>query len=84
MLPVTHGVQFTRLHVLLYTIVLVAVTLLPFASGMSGLFYLGGALRARRGFPRYAWQITAITAISSRARPSVIRSSICRCCSPRC
>ena len=40
MLPVTHGVEFTRLHVLLYTVILCLVTLLPFMTGMSGLIYL--------------------------------------------
>lgn len=44
MLPVTHGVEYTRLQVLLYTIIMVAVTLLPFATGMSGVVYLGGVL----------------------------------------
>ncbi|MDH5180132.1 MAG: heme o synthase, partial [Gammaproteobacteria bacterium] len=44
MLPVTHGVEYTRLHTLLYTIILVAVTLLPFVTGMSGMLYLLGAL----------------------------------------
>jgi len=44
MLPVTHGVAYTRLHVLLYTILLVAVTLMPFLTRMSGLIYLGAAL----------------------------------------
>lgn len=44
MLPVTHGVEYTRLHALLYTIILVAVTLLPFVTGMSGVLYLVGAL----------------------------------------
>ncbi len=44
MLPVTHGEAFTRLHLLLYTLVLVATTLLPVATGMAGLFYLGSAL----------------------------------------
>jgi len=44
MLPVTHGVEHTRLHVLLYTVLLVLVTLLPFMTGMSGLIYLAGAL----------------------------------------
>ena len=44
MLPVTHGVAFTRLHILLYTVILFAVSLLPFASGMSGPLYLGGAV----------------------------------------
>jgi len=44
MLPVTHGEAFTRLHLLLYTLLLTAATLLPFASGMAGYFYLGAAL----------------------------------------
>lgn len=44
MLPVTHGDEFTLLHMLLYTIILVAVTLMPFVMGMSGLIYLLGAL----------------------------------------
>ncbi|MCC7082502.1 MAG: protoheme IX farnesyltransferase [Burkholderiales bacterium] len=44
MLPVTHGDRFTRLSVLLYTIILTAVTLLPFATRMSGLVYLACVL----------------------------------------
>jgi protoheme IX farnesyltransferase len=44
MLPVTYGAEFTRLHVLLYTLILVLVTLLPFLTGMSGLIYLAAAL----------------------------------------
>jgi len=44
MLPVTHGIEFTRLHVLLYTIILIVVTLLPFVVGMSGLIYLAATL----------------------------------------
>lgn len=44
MLPVTHGVAFTRLHVLLYTIILVLVTLLPWLTGMCGLVYLLAAI----------------------------------------
>jgi len=44
MLPVTHGVAHTRLHVLLYTVLLVLVTLLPYLTGMSGLIYLAVAL----------------------------------------
>lgn len=43
MLPVTHGVKYTALHIMLYTLVLVAVSLLPFATGLSGLIYLVGA-----------------------------------------
>ena len=54
MLPVTHGVEFTRWHVLAYTILLQIVTLLPWLTGMSGLFYLGGALILGAGFLYYA------------------------------
>jgi len=44
MLPVTHGVPFTRLQVVLYTLLLTSVTLMPFVTGMSGLIYLATAL----------------------------------------
>ena len=44
MLPVTHGEEFTRLQTLFYTLILTAVTLLPFATAMAGFFYLGAAL----------------------------------------
>jgi heme o synthase len=44
MLPVTHGIPFTRLQVVLYTLLLTAVTLMPFVTGMSGLIYLATAL----------------------------------------
>ena len=54
MLPVTHGVEFTRLHVLLYTILLLVVSVLPFVMHMSGVFYLGGALALGAGFLYYA------------------------------
>jgi protoheme IX farnesyltransferase len=54
MLPVTHGVEYTRLHVLLYTVLLVVVTLMPFLTGMSGLLYLAAALVLNAGFLYYA------------------------------
>jgi len=54
MLPVTHGVAYTRLQVLLYTVLLVVVTLLPFLTGMSGLIYLATALVLNTGFLYYA------------------------------
>ena len=57
MLPVTHGVQYTRWQILFYTVLLVAVTVLPWATGMSGLFYLGGALVLGVVFVWYAWQL---------------------------
>jgi protoheme IX farnesyltransferase len=54
MLPVTHGVPFTRLQILLYTIMLIVVSVLPFVFKMSGLFYLAGALLLGGGFLYYA------------------------------
>ena len=57
MLPVTHGSEFTRLHVLLYTLVLFAATLLPFMQGMSGPIYLAAALVLGAMFTGYAWRL---------------------------
>ena len=57
MLPVTHGDRFTRLHVLLYTVILVAVTLLPFSTRMSGLIYLAAAAGLGGLFLIYAVRI---------------------------
>ena len=54
MLPVTHGEEFTRLQILLYTIILVAVTLMPFAMRMSGFIYLGSVLLLDGVFMAYA------------------------------
>jgi protoheme IX farnesyltransferase len=57
MLPVTHGEAFTTLHLLLYTLLLAAVTLLPFATGMAGVFYLGAAVVLDAVFLAYAVMI---------------------------
>jgi len=57
MLPVTHGVEFTRLHVLLYTLILVLVTLLPYLTGMSGLIYLVASLGLNA---RFLWHSIAL------------------------
>ncbi|WP_100638900.1 heme o synthase [Marinobacter salexigens] len=54
MLPVTHGNKFTELHILLYTLMLLAVSLLPFVTGMSGWIYLAGALALGLRFLQYA------------------------------
>ncbi len=54
MLPVTHGHKFTRLHILLYTLLLAAVTILPFATHMAGWLYLAGALVLNGRFIGYA------------------------------
>lgn len=57
MLPVTHGVQHTSRQILLYTVILSVVTLLPVATGMSGVFYLGTALVLDAVFLWYAWRL---------------------------
>ncbi len=54
MLPVTHGVAFTKLQILMYTLMLVAVSLLPFITQMSGLIYLSGAIALGLGFVYHA------------------------------
>ena len=54
MLPVTHGLAYTRLQVLLYTVLLTLVTLLPYVTRMSGLVYLAAALVLNAGFLAYA------------------------------
>src|SRR6202521_845366 len=59
MLPVTHGDRFTRLHVLLYTIILAAICILPFATGMSGMIYLVSALALNGVFVAYAVRINS-------------------------
>src|ERR1700761_7809551 len=74
MLPITHGEQFTRLHILLYTIILFGVSLLPFASRMSGLVYLAAALVLGVIFLAYAWQIWR--AYSDRLARRLFRYSI--------
>lgn len=57
MLPVTHGEPLTRLHILLYTIGLVATTVLPYAVQMSGALYLVAALALGAVFVVYAWRL---------------------------
>jgi protoheme IX farnesyltransferase len=57
MLPVTHGPKYTRLMILLYTVVLFAVSLLPFAARMSGLVYLAAAIALSGLFVLYAVQL---------------------------
>jgi protoheme IX farnesyltransferase len=57
MLPVTHGNEFTRLQVLLYTVILFAACLMPFIYRMSGWFYLVSAVLLSAGFCWYAWRL---------------------------
>jgi protoheme IX farnesyltransferase len=74
MLPVTHGVEFTRLQVLLYTLILVLVTLLPFLTGMSGLIYLAVALVLNG---RFLWQAVQLKLTRRDELPMrMFRSSI--------
>lgn len=57
MLPITHGMKLTQFHIWLYTIALVATTMLPFAVQMSGLVYLVSAMVLGVIFLFYAWRI---------------------------
>jgi len=61
MLPVTHGVKFTRWHIFFYTVLLFLVTLLPFLTGMNGLIYLFGAVVLGIGFLWYAVRLFTST-----------------------
>ena len=74
MLPVTHGDRYTRLHVLLYTLILLAVSMLPVATRMSGLAYLACALALGGVFVWYAVRI--YTAYSDRLAQQTFRYSI--------
>ena len=57
MLPVTHGNEFTRLQIFLYTLVLFAACLMPFVFGMSGYIYLAAAVVLSIGFTGYGWML---------------------------
>jgi len=74
MLPVTHGESFTRLHILLYTIILVLATLLPYAIGMSGLIYFAGALALGAGF--LYWAVVLVRNKNPKAPMETFKYSI--------
>jgi len=74
MLPVTHGEQYTRLHILYYTLIMVAVSLLPFAIGMSGWLYLAGALALGAGF--VYWAVVLLLNRNPRAPMETFKYSI--------
>jgi len=74
MLPVTHGEAYTRLHILLYTILLVLCTILPYLIGMSGPLYLAGALALGGGF--LYWAIVLMRNNNPRAPMETFRYSI--------
>ena len=74
MLPVTHGVAFTKLHILLYTVIMFLITLLPFATRMSGPLYLLGAIVLGCGF--LYWAIELIRDKNPNAPMETFRYSI--------
>jgi protoheme IX farnesyltransferase len=84
MLPVTHGDRFTRLHILLYTMILSAVCLMPLASGMSGTIYLISALALNGVFLAYAIRLYLSYSDRLARPPFAIRSFICLASSRHC
>lgn len=74
MLPVTHGELYTKWHILFYTLIMVAVSLMPFAIGMSGPLYLAGALGLGAGF--VYWAIVLLRGRNPRAPMETFRYSI--------
>jgi protoheme IX farnesyltransferase len=74
MLPVTHGERFTLLHILLYTLILIAATILPFIYQMSGYFYLVSALIL--GFIFLAYSIALYKNYSDELAKKTFRFSI--------
>jgi len=74
MLPNTHGDTYTRWHILFYTLILFAGSLLPFAIGMSGLLYLAGATALGGGF--IYWAVVLLKNRNPRAAIETFRYSI--------
>jgi len=74
MLPVTHGEAYTKLHILLYTIVMIIVTILPYLIGMSNLFYLVSALALGGGF--LYWSLILLRGVNRQAPIETFRYSI--------
>lgn len=74
MLPVTHGDKYTRLHILLYTIILFVVSVLPFATKMFGLLYLLGAVILGLGF--LYWAVVMLINKDPQAPMQTFRYSI--------
>lgn len=74
MLPVTHGVHYTKVHILLYTIIMVLVSLLPFLTGMSNILYFGAALMLGAGF--IYWSLVMLYGNNRQAPMETFRYSI--------
>ncbi|MDH5738086.1 MAG: heme o synthase, partial [Gammaproteobacteria bacterium] len=74
MLPVTHGVAYTKLHILLYTIIMVVITVIPYFIGMNNVFYLASALALGGGF--LYWSIKMLIGKDEKAPIKTFRYSI--------
>lgn len=74
MLPVTHGEQYTKVHILLYTIIMIITTVLPYVIGMSNIFYLLSALALGAGF--LYWSLMMLYSDNKRAPIETFRYSI--------
>ena len=74
MLPVTHGVEYTKLHILLYTIIMIIISILPFLIGMSNLLYLISALLLGGGF--LYWSLVLFQTNNRKAPMATFRYSI--------
>ncbi|MCB1691330.1 MAG: heme o synthase [Pseudomonadales bacterium] len=74
MLPVTHGERYTKLHILLYTVVMVIISILPYLTGMSNLLYLGAAVALGGGF--LYWSLVLLYGNNRRAPMETFRYSI--------
>ena len=74
MLPVTHGEQYTKVHILLYTIILIVTTILPYVIGMSNLLYLFAALALGAGF--LYWSLMMLFSDNAKAPIETFRYSI--------
>ncbi len=74
MLPVTHGASYTKVHILLYTIIMIVTTILPYVIGMSNIFYLFSALALGAGF--LYWSLVMLFTDNSRAPIETFRYSI--------
>lgn len=74
MLPVTHGIAYTKLHILLYTIIMILVTLMPYIIGMSNILYLFSAIALGAGF--LYWSLVLLKGDNRGAPMKTFRYSI--------
>lgn len=74
MLPVTHGEYYTKIYILLYTVIMILVTVLPYLIGMSNLLYLVSALALGAGF--LYWSLNMLFGSNPRAPIETFKYSI--------